>query len=1099
MPFELTHVLVSRTLTLQKRADGEFQFFTVSSEGRFPVLFAGRVIRRASATFSYKMRVAPVEPVDGPGGGGTEPLHGGIETENKTIPLTFRIFTPDGREFTGNQITRADLDKHRDLRGAPSGDWSYKLHGESEHLFIDEDSSITNAKGVVGITLIEPVPNESAAQLIADKPILPTGQSFTFDLFRVGRFIAEISLPPLMPWRGTMRLLDSDGRQVATTTRDRLTFDVGLAALRRPRAASGSLLDTFRVPKWTLEVSPKGGAVLGNPRISATVIGSGRIRIPTLKERIDKLLGPRGTFIRLFGQNAGGEALGRLEILDVVSAETIEMHDLLDGFVKDAGGDIEAHKVYTIESKSEELAGGLKLDVSTLKVDTIDVDIGPGVKLGAAVPAIRLTVAVSGAARVKFKGQTLATGRMRNGRVAIEVGMTVTPDGTPRIVTDIPDSPFDIDISTAVKAALVATLGIGGLIAGMGITEYVESQINGAIVAQARRLFANPTIGPRIMMTIFGAHLTYKPIRIDGDAIVFDHIAPVEPEPRPSRAYHGAIGRGFNLLGPQAIGFVPPVLGDTWRADNLAHKIDHVVVVMMENRSYDHVLGYRSLPPIGEAAEGLTEPMIQAIEAAAGGPFDVRDLQLAGFAANAAGRKTRLPKGVGHEVEDVAEQLGARTAGPPGKPQINSPNGFVENFKKRLKGDAEGCVPDDALGFYGADNLPFFAYLAEHYAYSDRYFCSHPGPTLPNRMYSLTGDVQHDRYGFPILANNNSDNFLLSRAQTIYDFLVRKGLGFRVYESEPSVTMLRMFARYATDRVNIVPYDRLKQDVARGDLPAFTAIEPAMHHHPQNDDHPDADMHRGQIFLRDVYDTLRSNRALWERTLLIITYDEHGGLYDHVVPPPADVYQPRKDPVLEPIPVGTIGPAPATPLTPAPLTPAVPIGPATPRRPPIAGGGLPPIVSATPAAGGIGGPVVRPLPDVPDIDLVPDPLAVPYGVRVPTFVVSPWVARGKGPSIVLDHCSILKTVLARFMGQDKPFLSDRVNASQSFDAFLTEAAPRMDVPAFTGTLADLPPDVRRAPSDTTRIVTAPLSRQQMREGPVGFHELTGRWARQLGR
>jgi phospholipase C len=384
------------------------------------------------------------------------------------------------------------------------------------------------------------------------------------------------------------------------------------------------------------------------------------------------------------------------------------------------------------------------------------------------------------------------------------------------------------------------------------------------------------------------------------------------------------------------------------------------------------------------------------------------------------------------------------------------------------------------LGFYDAKSLPFFAYLADNYAYCDRYFCSHPGPTLPNRMYSLVGDLQYDRHGFPIFANNNSDNFLLSRQHTIYDFLLRKGLDFRVYESEPSATMLRLFARYATDVAKIVSIESLAADVAPGGrgLPALTAIEPAMHHHPQNDDHPDADMHRGQIFLRDVYNTLRSNPAIWKKTLLIITYDEHGGLYDHVVPPTADVYSVSFDPVFEATPAARV-------LAPSPDEPVVS---PTPGR-----------LRGSAVTAGVLAPSDRVLTTDPLQPLAPAPLPVPYGVRVPTFVVSPWTARGKGPSTVLDHCSILKTVLARFMGADKPFMSDRVHAANSFDGYLTETEPRMDVPTFKGSLPALPLGDRKAPSRTTRIVTSPLSRRAMRAGPVDYHELSGRWARQLGR
>lgn len=538
-------------------------------------------------------------------------------------------------------------------------------------------------------------------------------------------------------------------------------------------------------------------------------------------------------------------------------------------------------------------------------------------------------------------------------------------------------------------------------------------------------------------MMIFGAHLTYKSIHFEGEDIVFQYFAPVEPEIKPSPNYQGAIGRAIVGQNQHGLIFQPLRLGDTWKADNL-NKIEHIVVVMMENRSYDHVLGYRALAGIGEIADGLTSELISKIKDVPRGPFNVRQLREAGFDKNAANMMTRLPKSVGHDTHDVQQQLSVRATGP-NERMVNSPEGFVENFKLRLKTDPRGVVPDDVLGYYDEADLAFFDFLAKHYAYCDRYYCSHPGPTQPNRMFSLTGDLQRDRNGFPILDNNNGDNFLLSRVPTICDLLVRKGLNFRIYESQPSVTMLRMFARYATDNVNILPLDKLKDDVKPGGigLPAFTMIEPQMHAHPPNDDHPDADMLRGQDFLREVYLALTSNKALWAKTLLIITYDEHGGLYDHVIPPLADIYNIQME-----------------------------------------------------AVQGNGGNAATP-------DLIKR-LSIPYGVRVPTFVVSPWTMRGKGPSITLDHCSILKTVLARFFGAEKPFLSDRVNASHSFNAFLTETAPRMDVPV-PPSVPSLTPEVRKTPSATTSIVTRPLSRQEMREGSVDFHSLTGRWARQLGR
>jgi hypothetical protein len=149
-------------------------------------------------------------------------------------------------------------------------------------------------------------------------------------------------------------------------------------------------------------------------------------------------------------------------------------------------------------------------------------------------------------------------------------------------------------------------------------------------------------------------------------------------------------------------------------------------------------------------------------------------------------------------------------------------------------------------------------------------------------------------------------------------------------------------------------------------------------------------------------------------------------------------------------------------------------------------------------AGVIGGAQIRPIGVLPAVQLQPLSLPIPYGVRVPTFVVSPWTVRGKGPSLVLDHCSILKTVLARFLGAEKPFFRDRVNASLSFDNFLTGAAPRMDVPP-SPSLPPLPIGDRKALSPTSRITTPPLSRKDLRERQADYHDLSGRWARQLGR
>ncbi|HMQ16819.1 MAG TPA: hypothetical protein PKC49_12680, partial [Phycisphaerae bacterium] len=131
MPFELHHTLVATQLVPVRRTSGERAFFAVNLERAFPVLFPGRVTRGASATFTHRVRVPSID-------NDSTPLHGGFHTVQKVIPLTLRLFTPDGREFTATEITHADLRKFRDARGAPSGPWRLKLSGESEHIFVDE-------------------------------------------------------------------------------------------------------------------------------------------------------------------------------------------------------------------------------------------------------------------------------------------------------------------------------------------------------------------------------------------------------------------------------------------------------------------------------------------------------------------------------------------------------------------------------------------------------------------------------------------------------------------------------------------------------------------------------------------------------------------------------------------------------------------------------------------------------------------------------------------------------------------------------------------------------------------------------------------------
>jgi phospholipase C len=1019
----------------------------------------------------------------------------------KTLPLTIEIRTPDGQPFTADHVTLADLRRFRDLRGTSHGNWTFRLHGEKDAAAFEEtpvqdgNLRVRAGKGFVRIAVEETVAAKSAPPLVADTLTASERRRYNFDLFRLGTLVARARSRhgmPGMPTRKQLTLRDPDNAVVASGGGG-LHYSVTPQALDKSRDGDGN-------PRlWSLEAGENVGPVAGlDVDVSATVMAETRISSQVLQDRINAIIGEHGEKISIYMEERSKDLLVRMKILDEVSAESIDMWGLLDSRIdsvpQDEGvtKDIAVGIAYNLYNKSRYLKDedGKKLYVRLydMKVSYLKIAIGASVEIPHAIPALTIDVGIEGYAMVKALLDDLAIDvasvKIRDNHIRLEAGLRLDINGSFVAETWMRDDPLDIDVAThwtQQVAVIMANVYVGILatVTQETVTEFLESELNSGLRQYFRDAVEDAmNNAPQILAALLGDDFTYRGLRLDGDDIVFSYVAPLEADPKPSEGYVGIIGRSAIHTGPTLWEMTPPTLGDTWSARNLA-KIDHIVMVMMENRSFDHVLGYRAQMP-GMESDGLTQDLVDFLNSLEFPDLDPTTTKFpiewlgsedSDIPENSVHKKTALPRHVGHSLTDVADQLMLDDEHPhiqtPSGRWINSPMGFIRNFNEER---ANGLARKDVLGYYEADDLPFFGFLAANYAYCEKYFCSHPGPTLPNRMFSLGGDVQYDRTGEAILNNNTigGDDFYLSRALTIFDLLDRKGIRWRVYESFPSLTMLRFFARYAGDNTNIVPIgkdaSRLKEDVARHSetpFPSVVFIDPAFHHHPQNDDHPEdererpvVDMWRGQQFLKDVYDALVSNREVWSKTLLIITYDEHGGLYDHVIPPLAEgLFQP-----------------------------------------PVMGrGGMGTAVSS---------------------------MEIRYGLRVPTFVVSPWVPAGKGEDIVLDHCSILKTIIARFLGTKRhrlggvfggrggpfggrrevyytyPFLSDRVNASRSFDAYLSAPEPRLDVPP-SPVMATLAPEA--PPRRARAIITNVLSRAQMRRGNVNFHDLTGRLARQLGR
>jgi phospholipase C len=202
-----------------------------------------------------------------------------------------------------------------------------------------------------------------------------------------------------------------------------------------------------------------------------------------------------------------------------------------------------------------------------------------------------------------------------------------------------------------------------------------------------------------------------------------------------------------------------------------------------------------------------------------------------------------------------------------------------------------------AMGYYDCDDIPFFYWLANTFAISDHHFSSLLGPTWPNRLFTAAatscgfgeGSETDDRLTFECGAVRNN----------LFKQLKNAGVSYRVYDDGiPSIASLFFLTGALTDFTDFGDIDDFESSIAHDTLPAVSIIEP--HYQAQvdilkkifiddqaNDDHPPADIQRGQQFVYRIVKAVASNPAVWGSTALFITYDEHGGFYDHVPPPPA--------------------------------------------------------------------------------------------------------------------------------------------------------------------------------------------------------------------
>ncbi len=297
--------------------------------------------------------------------------------------------------------------------------------------------------------------------------------------------------------------------------------------------------------------------------------------------------------------------------------------------------------------------------------------------------------------------------------------------------------------------------------------------------------------------------------------------------------------------------------------------IETIVIVMMENRSFDHVVGHLRMPPYGNRADvnGLVTPADNPLyanhhEGFAYLPFEMKDDKFVHDLPHGRGSvKTQLAKNGGNTFDM---------------------SGFVQAYVEFSKG---ARVPNPApMGFLAPGCVPVSNFFARQFMVCDHWYAPLPTDTQPNRSVAFSG--------YSLIEDTKARFIPVPPGSFVFQWLNEHNVRWRVYHSGLSFFLL--FERF--DEVlgdNFRSLADLPKDLALDPLdkvPQVIFIEPEYGDSPvhwnsaPNDNHPPTPMGPGEHFLREIYTALTKNPEKWQKTLLIVTHDEHGGFYDHVSP-----------------------------------------------------------------------------------------------------------------------------------------------------------------------------------------------------------------------
>lgn len=297
-------------------------------------------------------------------------------------------------------------------------------------------------------------------------------------------------------------------------------------------------------------------------------------------------------------------------------------------------------------------------------------------------------------------------------------------------------------------------------------------------------------------------------------------------------------------------------------------KLKHIVVLMMENRSFDHMLG-------GLKAE---DPRINGLT---GDEFNLdTDEKKAKVRSNAA-YQGQLDPDPDHHFAGVDLQL---FDGNMANDRVATMGGFVSSYFAQRRDVAHSRL---VMGYYKPSKLPVLTTLAREFAVFNGWFSSIPGPTLCNRAFAHYG-TSFGHVGMNVL-------YLNTIYRSVYQRLDDVGKTAKIYYFDQKSSTLEVVNLLQHQPRFFGIFDQFLADCAAGELPDYSFVEPNYSDHEEHgipvmasDQHPDHDVREGERLLARVYNAIKSNPQLWESTALLITYDEHGGIYDHVPPPPCE-------------------------------------------------------------------------------------------------------------------------------------------------------------------------------------------------------------------